>query len=257
MHDILARAETIEAMRAEGRYGDLLAYLEHWYAEAEDSPAPERTDYFMVMFQWSLLIEDHPPARQALAQLRDEQVRRLLDGKLYTGTAEPSGDGRAMFRRVRRYSMIVEMNEMLADPASTHALFLQLDAGQPELARRYAWQALPAIVEVGDFRLADRYRGDPLAQLETVKEAARNFPLFPPPGQAPRLAAELTNLTREAGIAIAVLRGLGREAEAEAVRTALLGALENEEVRALAERELEEPGAITRLVVAHQMAQEA
>lgn len=64
------------------------------------------------------------------------------------------------------------------------------------------------------------------------------------------------SLTREARIGIAVLRGLGREAEAGAVRERLLRGLENEELRALAERELEEPGAISRRMADHRMAQD-
>jgi hypothetical protein len=256
MTDLSERIARMNALEAEGRHDELLALLLQLYAEAEGAPAPARTDYFMTMFQWKMLIEKHAPAAEALAQARDQQVRRLLDGELYAGTAVPADDEPELFKRVRRFSLIIDMNETLEDPRATHALFLQLEERRPELARCYAWQALPAIVEASDFALADRYRGDPLALLGAVNEAAATLPLLPPGRQAPRLASELTNLTRDVRIGIAVLRGLERIAEADSLRDALLHGLANEELRMLAERELAAPGTITRTLVAHQMAQE-
>lgn len=246
--------QQMHTMDTEGRHDELLTFLEQLYAQAEQAPAPARTDYFMTMFQWGLLIDKYAPAAAALARVRNEQARRLLGGEPYTGTAPWREDQRRMFERVERFALIVDMNETLGDPRATHALFLQLEARQPELARRYAWRALPAIVEAGDFVLAERYRGDPLELLAEVNCNARTMTLFPPEGQAPRLAAELMSLTREARIAIAVLRGLGREAGGEALRDALLRGLANEELRALAERELDEPGTIGRRMAEHRMA---
>lgn len=250
-----ARIERMHVLDKEGRYDELLACLEQLYAEAEAAPAPSRSDYFMTMFQWSMLIEAYPPAASALAVARDEQVRRLLAGEPYTGTAPWTNERGRMFERVERIALIIEMNETLNDARATHVLFQQLEGQQPELARQYAWRVLPAVVEVGDFALADRLRGDPLELLEPVRQTAREWPLFPPAGKAPRLSAELMNLTREAGLGIATLRGLGRTEEADGLRTALLAGLEGE-LRAMAERELEEPGHINRSIVAHQMALE-
>lgn len=249
-----ASLERMTALKAEGRHGELLAFLQQLYAEAEQLPAPARTEYFMTMFQWKMLIEKYQPAAEALVQARDEQARRLLAGELFAGTGGALADALPSYERVERFSLIVEMDDALGRPRATHALFLQLEAAQPELASRYAWQALPAIVAAGDFALADRYRGDPLAQLATVNYTASGMPLFPPAREAPRLAADLMNLTRKAAIGIAVLCGLGREAEAQALRAALLGGLANEELRALAQRELDEPGTITRMVAERQMA---
>lgn len=249
-----ASIQRMQTLEAEGRHDELLACLEGLYAQAENAPAPARTDYFMTMFQWKLLIEKYAPAASALVRARDEQARRLLGGEPYNGTAPWLEDHRQMFERVERFALIVNMNETLGDPRATHALFLQLEERQPDLARRYAWRALPAIVEAGDFALAERYRGDPLALLAEVNCNARTWTLFPPGRQAPRLAAELMSLTREVRIAIAVLRGLGRQAEADAVRDGLLHGLESEELRMLAERELDEPGTISQRMADHRMA---
>lgn len=253
MSDIDPRQHQVIQLDEAGRHAEELALLQELYADAEAEPAPGRTRYFMTMFQWGLLTETYPPARTALAAVRDEQVARFLGGERYTGSGgDRHGNSEAEpWRRVSRYSLIIEMNRTLGEPHATRALFLQLEAGQPELARRHAWQALPHIVEAGDFALADRYRGDPLAQLDVVNDTARRMPLFPSDGAAPRLGAELMNLTGDVRVGIAVLRGLGREAEAAALREALLTGLASEPLRTLAERELDQPGTIGRELGEH------
>ncbi len=256
MTDIDPRHQQVSTLDEEGRHGEALAMLQALYAEAEAEPAPDRTRYFMTLFQWKLLTEKYPPACTALAAVRDEQAARLLAGELHAGREDGETSRREPWRRVLRFSLIIEMNRTLGDAHATRALFLQLEARQPELARRHAWQALPDIVEAGDFLLADRYRGDPLALLEDVNQAALGMPLFPPGGKAPRLGAELMNLTTEVRVGIAVLRGLGHEAQAPALRTALLDGLASGPLRMLAERELDEPGTISRELADHRMAWE-
>jgi len=237
-----------------GHHAEALALVRQMFADAACAVAPERPAFFMTMFTWELLAEAYAPARTALAALRDEQAARLLAGDLY---CDAGVGGMADYRRTGRFSLVIQMNRILGDAPATHALFVQIETAQPALARSSAWQALPAMVEVGDFALADRYRGDPLALLDEVNDMARHLPLFPLPRTAPRLIADLMNLTGSVGIGMAVLRGLGRAAESDALGQALLGGLESGEVRALAARELIDPGTINRELVAHQMAQES
>lgn len=244
----------MDALREAGDDDAALALLLQVFAEVDAEAAPGRSRYFMPMFQFQLQLERHPQAHAALMALRDGQAARLLAGELYCGT-DPAPQGGA-FQRVRRFALVVEMNELLGDAHSTHALFRSLEAQSPELARQYAHQALPAMVDAGDFALADRYRGDPLSGLANVNHGARELPLFPPPREAPRLAADLSNLLKDVRIGIAVLRGLGDPAAADALRAALLDGLESDELREMAARELAEPGTITREGVAHQMAEE-
>lgn len=255
MTDIDRQQQLIELDEA-GRHAEALALLQALYAEAEAEPAPDRTRYFMTLFQWKLLTEKYPPACTALAAVRDEQAARLLGGELYAGSGgdRHGNSEEAPWQRVLRFSLILDMDRTLGDAAASRTLFLQLEAQQPELARRYAWQALPAIVETGDFALAERYRGDPLKRLVEVNHTAQRMPLFPPDGGAPRLAADLTNLTGDVRVGIDVLRGLGREAEAAALREALLAGLASRPMRDLAERELDAPGTISREISAHRMA---
>ncbi len=250
MSDI-AFIQEAEALRAAGRLDELLCLLEQRYQATENMPAPERRDYFFTLFEWKMLIEDHAPARAALAQARDEQARRLLAGEYHVGAAAHE---ESHYQRADRLGLLVEMNRTLDDPGATREVFLQLEAGNPALARRDAYRVLEAIVEAGDFALAERYRGDPLDLLRSVNYSAATMPLFPPGREAPRLAADLTNLAKDVRIAIAVLRGLGRTEEADTVRAALLDGLATEELRVVAERELDAPGTISRTLGERQAA---
>ncbi|MBQ5939122.1 hypothetical protein [Massilia sp. AB1] len=255
MSDTAARTERMRDLYEAGRYADLLVLLQQSLAEAELEVAPERTRFFMTMFHWKMLVEDYPPARAELEAARDEQAARLFAGDLYAGLDDDAAKDEDSFRRVQRFSLIADMNRTLGDARSTHALFVRLDAGQPALARQYAYLALPEVVEVGDFALADRYRHDPLRLLAEVNRDSTAWPLFPPPIH-PRMSAQLSNLVRDVRIGIDVLRGLGRVAEADALPESLLSGLASGELRAWAQRELAEPGSITRHFVECQMALE-
>lgn len=150
----------------------------------------------------------------------------------------------------------MDINDKPEEQLSTCEVFSKLDRDRPELARRNAWSALPALVAEGRFALADRYRDDPLKSLAMVNENARALPLHPPLNAAPRLAADLTNLARDVRIGMAVLRGLGNDDEADALRDALAAGLDSSELRELAQREIEAPGTITRAITDHRMALE-
>ena len=238
----------------EGALGEALSMLEQLFVKAELATSPTRTDVFMTMFQLSLLKDKHAPARAALRNIRDTQAARLLARDIHVGLdSDPPVEE---FRRIRRFSLIAEINEMLDDHVSTCEVFARLDSDRPELARRYAWTALPALVADGRFALADRYRDDPLKSLEMVNQAAPTLPLYPGPGEAPRLAADLTNLVRDVRIGMAVLRGLGHDERAGALHEALLAGLASDELRDWARREIDAPGAITRGLVERQMERE-
>lgn len=257
MHGIDNRLTRLMTLREEGLHADALVLLQQLFAEAAQAIAATRPGHFMLMLEWQFLAELYPPARHALKNARDEQIRLLLAGDLHWGRDGGSTpQAEFVFPRASRFSLIAEMNDTLGDARSTAELFAQLDASAPELARQYAWQALPAVVESGNFSLAERYRTAPLAHLDMVNALAASHPLFPAPGRPPRLAAELMNLVKDVRIAVAVLRGQEQGAEADALCAALLAGLANDAMRALAQRELEAPGTITADIVNGQMAQD-
>ncbi|HEY5799665.1 MAG TPA: hypothetical protein VIT92_05565 [Burkholderiaceae bacterium] len=245
MHASLPQENTLIALREEGRYAEALALLQQLYADAACAPTAEAADLFGILLEWHFLAEMHAPARAAMVQARDLQIARLLAGE---ASFWQGGDQERPSSRLSRFNLITTMNRTLDDERSTYDLFAGLDTRQPELARRYASQALPAVVAVGDFALADRYRRAPLDLLDTVNDSATRYPLFTIDGRAPRLATELMQLVRDVTLAMAVLRGLGRAAEAAPLPAALLAGLQSEELRLWAERELADAGAIDRAV---------
>jgi hypothetical protein len=231
------RVQRAVALREEGRYAEALAAL-HEALDAADTPA--RIPVFIVMLEWQFLAEAYPPAREALRAARDAQAARLLAGDVAIG-------GRP------RFALVEDMNRILDDVRSTYELFARLDAERPDVASRHARAALPAVVAAGDLALADRYRGEPLDLLDTVNASATVFPLVPPAGEAPRLAAELSLLVGDVRIAMDVLRARGRDADAAQLRERLLDGLVSEPLRALARRELDGEGTIMHEVAAQRM----
>lgn len=244
-----ALKDAIEA-RHEGRNADALRLLVKLFGQGCRSDTHARASHFLTMFEWNQLAEDYPPAREAMASARDEQVGLLLGGDENFSTG---ADGWPR----SRFQVIVHMNETLKDAGATYALFIQLQSLMPALARRKAFLALPAIVEAGDYALAERYLPDPLAQLADLNALSSELPLFPPDLAAPRLAAELSNFMKDVRLRAATLQGLGRVTEAEALREAALAGISSDEMRALAQREIAEPGTIMCEATDHRIALKA
>lgn len=233
----------------EGRVEDEIRVLSALFGQVAEGGARAEEIHFMTMFMWSQLAADSEAARAALVGMRDAQRERLLNGETDLG-AQTDG------WRCSRFTMIVDLNKMLNDRAATYDLFVRMLALSPDSVQGHAHLALPAIVEAGDFALAERYLGDPLQRLDELNALAQKYPLFPPNDQAPRLAAELFNFMKDVALRTAVLRGLGREDEAASLQSALEPGLAGDEMRALARRELAAPGAIMRELAAHRIAME-
>lgn len=249
----LGEAVVEQAIRAreEGRYDDALRHLLAAFARVLSSDPARHIDDFMPMLEWRFLAEEYAPARAALLEARDVQVHRLLAGELTYGQPRSS-----WFGPPSRFSLIADMNETLKDPHSTSAVFARLDALFPEQARRDAFLALPAVVEAGDFTLGERYLPDPMGMLAHLNELAQSSPLFPPPRSAVRLAAELSNFAKDVRMRAAILRGLGRGAEADALVDAALAGLANEELRDWVRRDFRWPGVILRASSERQIEQD-
>ena len=47
----------------------------------------------------------------------------------------------------QQLDLVIEINNLLKDARSTWRLFTQLDAHQPDLARHFAWRAMPLLPE--------------------------------------------------------------------------------------------------------------
>ena len=114
------------------------------------------------------------------------------------------------------------------------------------------WFALAAILEAGDYAMAERYLPDPLHQLDKLNALARQMPLLAPAGSAPRLGAELSNFMKDVRMRDTLLRGLGRDSEADALQQGALSGIDADAMRALAQQEMAAPGTILQKLIAAQ-----
>jgi RimJ/RimL family protein N-acetyltransferase len=242
-----------EAIRAreEGRYEDALRHVLAAFARVDSSDRGRHIGHVMPMLEWRFLVEEYAPARVAMLEARNVQVHRLLAGELTYGLPRNEWLGPPS-----RFSLIADMNETLRDARSTSEVFARLVALNPGQARRDAFVALPAVVEAGDFTMAERFLPDPMDFLPHLNETAHSWPLFPPMGKATRLAADLSIFARELRLRAAILRGLGRGAEADALLDAALASLANDELRDWVRRDMKTPGIIHRAMGEHRMEQE-
>lgn len=231
--------DLIRQARDAGRHDEVLRLLLEAFERVDAGVAEPQLD-FVVTFHWQLLMDDgYAPAREAMVRVRNEQLARLLAGELSFGAA-----GQVWPRS--RFQVILTMNERLKDSRSSYDTFIKLLEIAPEVADRHASRVLQVMVDIGDYTLAESYLGNPLEELDRLNQHARQLPLYPPRGQAPRMWGDLQNFLERVTLLMAVHRGLGREAEAQALRDAALVGLESEELRTLAERELAEPGLMYR-----------
>lgn len=237
--------------REAGRYEDALRHLLSAFALATADRQEKHVSVWHTILEWRFLVELYPPAREALARARDAQACRVLAGDLAYGVAyseytpQPS-----------RFQLVERMNDILEDSRATYALFVELDARMPERARRESFLALPAVVEAGDFALGERYLPDPLGFIDEVNRTARAWPLSPFVPASMRSFADLSNYAKDLRLRAAIVRGLGREAEADALLEAGLTGLATDEMRDWVRKDLAAPGAILRLSSAQHMAYE-
>jgi hypothetical protein len=240
-----------EAMRAreDGRHEDALRHVLAAFAGAMAESKVRHVDVFGVMLEWRFLLDVHPPARTALIQARDAQASRVLAGDITYGV--PYSE---WMPQPSRFRLVVHMNGILQDSGATYALFVQLHALMPERVRREAFLALPAVVEAGDFALGECYLPDPMGFLDELNRGAHEWPLSPFARSSMRTAANLSNFAKEVRLRAAIVRGLGREAEADSLLEAAMAGLATDQMRDWMRQDLASPGAIIHISSAQHMA---
>ncbi len=231
------------AAMQEGRFDDALPLISGVFGQIASGDPQAVPLYPVTMFLWGQLAAQSEAARATLAQLRGYHADLLMGGD---AMFMELGDA----AQLSRFALIVQMDQALNYKRSTYKLFTLLMQAQPVLASREAFLALPAIVDAGDFALAERILGNPLDALEELNGLSVLYPLVPAPDQPPRLAAELSNFIRNVLMRATVLRGLGRGAEADAVVNKAKNGIVAKDMRALAEREFAAPGTIMQELAA-------
>jgi hypothetical protein len=107
-----------------------------------------------ALSDWVELGKKYPNALVTLRGIRDEKTARLL-----TGSAN-----RGLFHDVE------SINDYLNESKATVDLFKKLEGAQPEFAATVYDLADEALIAAGEFRLAKKYMGDPMARLARAKQ---------------------------------------------------------------------------------------
>lgn len=195
------------------RHDEALALIValHEKAQAQggpgDPPAQDR-----VLSLWGDLAQRHGPAHAALAQVRDRLAADLLAGAC----------DRTLFRRV------ASVDAKLGEAAHTRTLFLQVLERDTALASTYAHAAIPALIAVGDFALAERFLPEP-EKVVRNESTHLNREFTSRRGRAytaaPRIPASIHNYAAEIRKIVTVLEGRGRGADARRILAMAIDAI--------------------------------
>lgn len=211
MPDVTALGQARDLM-CRRRYEEALAIVTRLHNQARGHELAGNLALGYTLSVWGELAEHHAPAHAALAQVRDEAAAALLAGPA----------DRAQFGHV------ASLDKRLGDAAHTHALFLQLLERDAAVAATYAHMALPALIAVGDFALAERFLPDPerVVRKESAhlnyEFASRRMRAYT---RAPRIAASIHGYAAEIGKVLRVLEGRGRIEDARRLHAMAIDAI--------------------------------
>jgi hypothetical protein len=222
--------ERAREARLAGRYQDALK--DHlWLHEHALDVAPDWRGVRLsfALRDWIYLADLFPPARTALQAIRDRESARMLSGSA----------------AVERFREIAAINEALREVQATHQLFLSLDSVDSALAEQCAELAMTALVKCEDFQLARRFLPSPADRITALAERLNDSAdalASQPASAAPTLLAYVLNYAKEVRLVLAVLRGMEEEGEADNMMKLALEQIRSPGLRAIMQRELEQPG---------------
>lgn len=210
--DIFSRLMAAKTAADEGRHAEALAeYL--WYHDnaltAGRGQAGVRLSY--ALNYWWELAQDYAPARLALETVRNDKATRLL-----------AGDGdRLLFHDV------VAIDRTMDNEAATVALFAELAARDPALARSVFDTALPALVATQNFALAAPFFDGPALWLAGQSDNFnRMIAIGREKGAQPHYFEGAVHYhSSQVKRMLAMLTGLGRASEIDAVMTQVIDAI--------------------------------
>lgn len=236
--------ERARQAREEGRFQEALQ--DHlWLHEQALAVSPDWNGVRLsfALRDWIYLAEQFAPARSALQAIRDRETARMLQGAA----------------SLERFREVAAINEALGEVSATHQLFLALDSIDASVAEQCAELAMTALVKCQDFQLARRFLASPeqrIAQLAERLNGAADALASQPASAAPTLLAFVLNYAKEVRLVLAVLRGMDEADEADNMKKAALDAIRSDGLRAIMQRELDQPGS-TLAAMARQQEQDS
>jgi hypothetical protein len=209
----------------EGRFEEALekhVWFHNHALESDEAQYGVRLSF--ALGYWAQLGERYPPARQALAEIRDGTVAAVISGE----------------RSYELFDEVAALNEVLGDDQLTVRLFLDIESRDPEHARRIYRLAEDSLARSGESQVCSRYLDDPQAKLSellelrgTMLQTVRKHPEHDDRLTASaerRFADDVASLVR-------ILAETGRDSEADEVKRAAINASPSAALRsALSER---------------------
>ena len=139
----------------EGKFEEALAKHVWFHDHAlESSPSMYGVRLSFALGNWVDLGKKYPKALAKLKAIRDEKTKLLLRGE---------GDNEI-------FHDVVAINRTLEETQATVELFKKLDAGQPKRATQFFAYADDPLIGAGEFALAKKHLGDPMARFERAQE---------------------------------------------------------------------------------------
>jgi hypothetical protein len=110
-----------------------------------------------ALSDWVELGERYPKALETLKRIRDEKTARLVAGET----------NRELFHDVEA------INDHLVESKDTVDLFRKIEVRQPEFAASIYDVADEALIDAGEYALAKKYLGDPMARFAAATQTLR------------------------------------------------------------------------------------
>ena len=151
--DLAKIRDEIQTLMNAGSYEAALQrqvwYFNHALEYGESNPV--RLSFGIM--NWGELARRYPPARQALVEIRDRDVRQFANGGGY----------------FELFSEVENINRELGDEDSTYALFKSIEQRDPQLAQQCYGYAENLLVEKGEYALCLKYIGDPQGRFDFIR----------------------------------------------------------------------------------------
>ena len=146
--------QEINSLISEGKYEEALQKHLWFHEESKTSTGMGGVRLSFALAQWVELGKKYPKALDALMQIRDQHETALLNG-----TA-----------RFPEFHEVYAINRTLEEDQKTYALFMQLHARQPEIARQCFHVAMDLVVNNKNYEVTASYLGDPIQRYERLEQ---------------------------------------------------------------------------------------
>lgn len=213
------RLDAAQTATREGRYAEALAQFLWFHHHAlVEMPSMYGVRRSFALSSWKELANVYPDAMRALENERAQAAKALLHGEA----------------DIEAFRDVVAIDRYLNGNALSYAMYVELAAAQPVLAKQCANAALPFIVAAKDYQLAAQIMDD--AEARIAHETDRfNHEIRRLQGRPVMRVPQRWAVTRICsngiGLVLDILHGSGRDDEARRLRARALKLIQSPSAR--------------------------